>query len=183
MIACLGWGSLIWDPKELPLTNRRPEAWQDDGPELPLEFARVSKNGRLTLVIDPASAAVRVLWNSLRVASLADAVEALQMREGVETDRPIGRWRSDYEYPFADVIGRWAHSRELKGVVWTALGPRFNGRSGQRPSQDEAVEYLAGLSNGPRCLAEQYVRCAPLQIDTLYRRAIIDALGWSATRQ
>ena len=44
-IAVLGWGSLIWDPKELDANNE----WNNDGPFLPIEFARISNNGRLTL--------------------------------------------------------------------------------------------------------------------------------------
>lgn len=44
----LGWGSLLWDPRELP----REGVWQRGGPQLTLEFSRVSRDGRLTLVID-----------------------------------------------------------------------------------------------------------------------------------
>ncbi|HOW68396.1 MAG TPA: hypothetical protein P5055_13320 [Candidatus Paceibacterota bacterium] len=47
-IAILGWGSLIWNPRDLPITGD----WQGDGPVLPIEFTRISDNGRLTLVID-----------------------------------------------------------------------------------------------------------------------------------
>jgi hypothetical protein len=39
---CLGWGSLIWDPRELPIAVE----WQTNGPLLAVEFARQSKKGR-----------------------------------------------------------------------------------------------------------------------------------------
>lgn len=37
-IAIIGWGSLVWDPRDLPIES----PWHDDGPELPIEFARIS---------------------------------------------------------------------------------------------------------------------------------------------
>lgn len=47
-ITILGWGSLIWDQRDLPISGD----WQLGGPALPIEFSRISRDGRLTLVID-----------------------------------------------------------------------------------------------------------------------------------
>jgi hypothetical protein len=52
-IAVLGWGSLLWEQGVLRLASR----WRTDGPWLPIEFARLSDRGRLTLVIHPESPA------------------------------------------------------------------------------------------------------------------------------
>jgi hypothetical protein len=60
MIVCLGWGSLIWNPKDLPV-----EDWHGDGPALPVEFARISRGGRLTLVVADSAAQLPVLWTRL----------------------------------------------------------------------------------------------------------------------
>ena len=51
-IAILGWGSLIKEPRDLPIASE----WQPDGPKLWIEFSRISRKGKragcLTLVID-----------------------------------------------------------------------------------------------------------------------------------
>ena len=48
-IAILSWGSLLWQPKDLQFNQEI--GWSNNGPMLPIEFARISKDGRLTLVI------------------------------------------------------------------------------------------------------------------------------------
>lgn len=85
-IACLGWGSLYWEPKALPLA----EDWKLDGPVLPVEFLRRSSRGRVTLVLDPDGTQVTSLWVPLRCENLAEAVEALRKREDTFENR-IGR--------------------------------------------------------------------------------------------
>ena len=57
-IVYLGWGSLIWNTKGLKTKGE----WQNDGPLLPVEFARVSRDGRLTLVLYPGAKKFRVQW-------------------------------------------------------------------------------------------------------------------------
>ena len=66
-IACLGWGSLIWRPENLLLRS----GWFMDGPLLPIEYARQSKDGRLTLVITEKAKPVRTLWATMATSELA----------------------------------------------------------------------------------------------------------------
>jgi hypothetical protein len=178
MIVCLGWGSLIWRPEELALVDSRPEAWRNDGPELPIEFLRQSQNGCLTLVIDANVSGQPVLWSPLAVRSLAEAVETLQNREGTSS-KLIGRWPDERQHECAEVIGKWAKHNGLEGVVWTALGCKFDGKSGRRPTLPDAITYLNTLEGEPLLRAEQYIRRAPRQIDTAYRRAFIREFGWT----
>jgi hypothetical protein len=179
MFACLGWGSLIWDSGTLPIVGM----WQENGPALPIEFARQSRDGRITLVVDIQFAAVRVLWVSLAVATVEEAQHELARREGVRDPnliRSVGLWSDTVSSTHSEsrVIGEWARTRGLRGVVWTALRPRFGGQP-VTPSEAEVIAYLAGLRGETARVAEEYVRRTPAQISTPYRQAIERELGWT----
>jgi hypothetical protein len=179
-IACLGWGSLIWRPLDLAMRGE----WQTDGPSLPIEFARQSRDGRITLVIDRGSPTVTTLWVVLAVEDLDSAIECLAQREGIPVahqERGIGFWSVDAasEHPESLQVGKWALRQDVTAVVWTALAPKFNDIN-RKPSELEVVKYLAALEGEKRQSAEEYVRRAPKQIATPYRRAIEETLGWSS---
>lgn len=177
-IACLGWGSLIWDPRSLPIQRR----WFENGPFVPVEFTRQSSDGRITLVVEPSAVPVRVLWALMLATELQAAKEALRDREGVAVNNwmsRIGSWQRGEPAPQAmSSLPDWAQPHGLDAVIWTALGPRFNGAE-RSPTVDEVVQYLRTLTGTARDNAERYVRCAPRQIDTEYRRRIEAELGWS----
>lgn len=177
VIACLGWGSLVWDPRELPIQRW----WFEDGPLVPLEFARQSKDGRITLVIEPSARPVRALWALMDIENTGDAREALRMREGIlekNALKHVGVWSNHDAAPSSiPGIDGWAHVQAIDGVVWTALPPKFGDKE-RTPTEEEVVQHLHELSGTKRDLAEQYVRRAPRQIDTAYRRRIERELHW-----
>jgi len=179
MIAFFGWGSLVWDPGALSIHRK----WHSDGPYVRAEFLRQSSNGRLTLVLEQTADPVRSLWATFDGLDLAQARESLRSREGIpasNTNKSVGSWsRGDPNPDCILEIGPWAASRGIESVVWTALPSKFNEQVGVGPSIDQAVAYLSGLNGPTRDLAEQYVRQAPQQVDTTYRRKIEAALGWS----
>jgi hypothetical protein len=179
-IAVLGWGSLIWNPDQLDI---EPD-WHEDGPELPVEFARVSGRERLTLVLVDGVPLQRTLWALSRKTNLAEAVADLQLREGAAYDTYIGRWSMAQPAYSRGVniipaISAWAIKHGLDGVVWTALGPKKpNGENGLA-SSDERIDYLRGLiARGKEADAQEYIERAPTQIDTPIRRRIREELGW-----
>lgn len=179
-IACLGWGSLVWDPRNLPI--RGP--WFDDGPLLPVEFARVSSNERVTLVICNVDYRVRVLWALMNAQDLNTAKRDLAAREGIkdsEIERSIGYWEAATEQSYgaaATDIAAWATTKRLDGVVWTSLQAGLKGKRGTVPSIDEILDHLRGLPHAAGQLAEEYIRKAPRQIDTAYRRRVAEEFDW-----
>ena len=173
-IACIAWGSLVWDPRDLPFRG----CWSKDGPFLPVEFARQSCDGRITLFITPGSRRVTTLWRLLSVQTLVEAKEALRAREKTST-RHIGFWcLSDSSVDTDDLIVEWAKRVDVDAAVWTNLPPKFDGQE-RTPREEDVVPYLRGLQGKQRDRAEEYVRRAPPQIDTDYRRAIAAKLGWT----
>jgi hypothetical protein len=92
LIGCLGWGSLAWDPRTLPVQRE----WFTDGPFAPIEFTRQSADGRVTLVIDRNAAPLQLLWAKMTVANISHARESLRDREGITAKQwssLIGSWQ------------------------------------------------------------------------------------------
>lgn len=174
VIACLGWGSLIWKPGDLPVTGD----WFTDGPMFPIEFSRPSDGGELATVICMNAPPCRVLWARLDVHSIGEACEALRKREQIVTERQdaIGVLVVG-ESPTGE-LAEWASARQLDAVIWTALPPRLGEREGQVPSIEDAIVYLASLAGETREHALDYFKQVPEQIDTPYRREITKRLGW-----
>jgi len=177
-VACLGWGSLVWDPRELPIRS----TWFEDGPFVAVDFLRQSKDGRMTLVLDGSAVPVRSLWAQMDAAALEQAREDLRAREGIPKSTAaqcIGSW-SLGEPSSANVVELelWAQSRGVQHVIWTALPAKF-GDAGGAPTADAVLGYLRGLTGAVRDNAERYIRRAPRQIDTPLRRRISAELNWS----
>ena len=78
-------------------------------------------------------------------------------------------------------IGEWAEKLGLDGVVWTNLPPKHNG-SETVPLAETVVAHLKSLGDEKRKNAERYIRMAPRQIDTQYRRLIEKELEWPPLR-
>jgi hypothetical protein len=192
-IVMLGWGSLIWNPRDLPISGK----WQDDSPVLPIEFSRISDNGRLTLVIDERHGADVPTRYALSPClprcgprrrqarpALGAAVTDLQQREGcppenigflgVATRRSSPR--AAERHPAAcERIQAWATEKGFDAVVWTALGRRFKDRINVPFSPAAAVRYLQALSAPQKESALEYIRNAPPDVMTPVRQAVIEA--------
>lgn len=176
-IVCLGWGSLVWEPRELPIQRK----WFDDGPFIQVEFARQSQDGRITLVLAKTENPVRALWAVMDATELAAAKKALREREGIplkNEQKHIGAWSTGQPSPeHIPQLTEWAQAQGIDHVIWTALPSKFKGAD--QPTSEQVLEYLTALTGAQRDNAERYVRRAPKQIDTPYRRKIEAALHWT----
>ena len=175
-IACLGWGSLVWDPRELPIQRY----WFDDGPLVRVEFARKSEGGRVTLVLHPSARSVRSLWALMDAEDVEAARRDLGSRERIQEHRwpdLIGAW-PEGSSPCILRLKKWARARKLDAVVWTALDSNFDEKG--KSLEDQVLGHLQSLCESKRDEAERYIRRAPRQIDTKVRRRMEAELKWSA---
>ena len=180
-IAILGWGSLIWDSRDLCIDGE----WHDDGPELPIEFARISGHDRLTLVLRKGEKNVRTLWVHSGLNDLEYAICNLKKREGTKRDS-IGYIDLNSGYCCCNVIPKvvdsikdWAREKNLDAVIWTDLPSNFEDRRGLFTDVN-VIAYLRCLKD--QCNAEEYIRKAPCQIRTRMRQVIERELGWTPVR-
>ena len=182
-IACLAWGSLVWNPKDLPIQRR----WFDDGPFAPVEFTRQSRDGRITLELDEDAEPVRLIWARVALSDVEQAMKALCERERITASdwkSRIGSWYIRHEPPKTiPSLAMWAQAHGIDAAIWTALGPQYKKQGETRPTKerpplDWVLNYLQGLTGPCRDVAEQYFRRTPPQIDTEYRRRVEATLGW-----
>jgi hypothetical protein len=177
-IACLGWGSLVWDPRDLPSQRQ----WFADGPFVKVDFLRQSRDNRITLVLDVDARPVRSLWAVMDASDLPSATGALRKREGCKLAH-IASWCQGQARPETIVeLPEWAAARGIQSVIWTGLPAKF-GSAERVPSFDEVLGHLRGLTGVTKDRAERYIRFAPRQIDTEYRRRIEAELGWINDRE
>ena len=180
-IAFLGWGSLIWDPRVL----KKRGDWHNDGPLLPIEFARISNNGRITLVLHPGAKKIQALWAWADFSSLDETIENLCKREETTKER-IGyisvtdKQRRCQVVPLIfEEISAWARKKDIQAVVWTDLPSNFKEELGKQFNLENSIEYLLELKrNSPEEYkkAVGYIKKTPSQVQTRNRQQIEEVL-------
>lgn len=189
-IAILAWGSLIWDPRNLMIDKTQGNnGWFNKGPMLPIEFARISQDGRLTLVIVSGKDEIQTMYSISEYEDLNLAILDLSIREGCSTNT-IGNYTkqnsiiSPSEFQFIQNIQIWIDRiSEIDAVIWTDLPKKlwYNDENNKKVlvQEDRIIEYLRGLSPEDQAKAEEYIRKAPSIVQTPIRDAIEVALGWT----
>ena len=187
-IAILAWGSLIWEPRGLQTATE----FVPFGPILPIEFSRVSKDKRLTLVVDDANGdECQTYVATSKFDELDAALLNLWVREGTGDERLPQRIRNSTRVAFVDIgakaankhalrhnpkavetIRAWAIASSFDAVIWTGLVSDFVAKTGKTVSVVPAIEHIAGLAEAELAAALHYIWNAPPEVQTPVRAAV-----------
>ena len=177
-IAMIAWGSLVWNPDGLQIQ----EPFKLGGPNLPLEFSRVSMDGRLTLVIDEeVGVDCPTYFAKSRLANLNVAIGNLRLRERTTSTNigyinlQIGQARLAAQGSASgERLKAWALGREMDAVVWTGLPANFSEKSRVRKpfSVGAGLQHLQSLPSADLDVALRYIHNAPNEVQTPLRRAV-----------
>lgn len=177
-IAILGWGSLLWEPNDA--FNEWRDDWLFDGPEIKLEFSRISSSRQcaLTLVIDEEhGTATTVSYCFSKRANTENAVADLRCREGTSVENIKCILRGTRHAPSRNVeayaaISAWLEKKQLDAAVWTNLKSNFEEVCGSPFSVEAAIRHLQSLEPEPKVIAAEYIWRAPDFVQTELRKAI-----------
>jgi len=147
-IGYLAWGSLLWNNSTLNLSNE----WKKINVNLPLNFSRISDNGkgRLTLVIDNENGINnKIYFAPTDVDNLNLAIKNLRLREKT-TSKNIGYinlkkndFRSNQMTPKQlESIKNYAKKNKYDAIVWTDLPSNFSNITRKKFTINDALDYI-----------------------------------------
>ena len=154
--------------------DKRHGPWSYDGPQLKIEFSRISRTrqGALTLVIDEKQGTLTtVAWCLSKRKDLGDATCDLRTREGT-TLNYIAQVQIATGNSADDPILDWARSKKIDAVIWTALTSNFEKDTGQPFSVTAALTYIKTLTPEGKAKAAEYIWRAPDFVSTPLRIAL-----------
>ncbi len=180
-IAILAWGSLVWDPRELQTAAK----FAADGPLLPIEFCRISADGRLHArdrrrLRRDLQDLFGVKW--ARQSRCGDREPSSQRRDGARAGgrlcrnglRQAKRFRGAKPSPGCRDDRRLGRVAGYDAAIWTALKSNFAdwGKGGEPFSVTAALQYLEALEKEDAAKfaqAHAYIRNAPPEVETPVR--------------
>ena len=183
-IAVIAWGSLVSEPRGLQIAA----PFAPNGPLLPIEFCRVSRGERLTLVIDETFGAVGKTYSApSALDTLEAAIEDLRLLEDMPNARGVGFVEAasgrqsdiamERHREAVATIGAWTQSSGYDAAVWAALASNFGeaDKGGEPFSVTAAIRYLEALEARDASKfadALSYIRKAPREVETPVRDAV-----------
>lgn len=173
-IEIISWGSLVSDPRTLKVFG-----WNNDGPVIPIEFTRVSRDGRLTPVINEnVGGLVQTYHAHSRFNNLRQAIDNFIERENIEENR-IGIIEPSINRiseccrrhnSTTQIILNWGRQTEYDAILYCALGTRFKDVLDLDYTVENALSYLEELDQTTKLNAIRYLLNIPEQTLTPFMR-------------
>ncbi len=184
MIVYLAWGSLYWNPDTLPI-----EHWNYSSLELPLEFSRISDQGkgRLTLVIDPLNGQNNKVWYApSKLKNVNQAINALKNREKTVVKniayinlKANKRRVNNTHLELVKQIESWARNHQIDIVIWTDLQSNWKDIMHNNYTVEGAYKYFDKSDLEVRLKILEYIYKAKnlTQINTPFSRYFFEKLN------
>lgn len=183
-IAVIAWGSLIWDLESLRMHVHG--GWRHRaGPQLPLEFSRVSAKRKRALAVcvdlmDGVPCDTSVILS--KRTTIAEARSDLARRERApdgfigayctQTNRSWGRPQVAFK------VAQWCHAAGCAGAVWTDLHSNFPVETGHKFDLETGYLHLKALADDALDEAVRYIQLAPESTSTPLRKHLRDDPWW-----
>ena len=167
-IAVICWGSMLWDKGSLKTSGD----WKKDGPELPLEFCRISSPGkskeRLTLVLSETGTKCVTFWDLMVATDLKSARNNLRDREGAVTDdiQTFIRNQNPLSLEALQIDAWLMEHPEVEAVVWTGVKSNWRELRNKEFSGADLIQYLESKKSSIARTKEQFER-TPEQLKTV----------------
>lgn len=183
-IAILAWGSLLTN--NVKFNNPIVEKWLPNGPEVKLEFSRISNDGRLTPVIDEKSAvAAPVYYGFSTENSVGKAVKAFSRLEGISEERisvlnakeSKANKCSERHAQTTQEIYNWAMENNIDAVIWNGLGRKFKEKVGSSFTVERAIAYYNSMDKKLKTAFVKYVKALPKEVKTPFRDSLTRLVG------
>ncbi len=187
-VAIIGWGSLLWDLDDLdPKVNGE---WHiGEGPQLPLEFVRISPKRKQSLVVVTDlqhGAPCGSSYIKSKRTNIEAAIDDLAARERTKADE-IGAVSDQQIYQakhpeIAKLVQDWLKTSPCEAAIWTDLSANFELETGLPFDVDTAISYLKTLKGESLLEAKRYIDFAPPQVVTPLRNALNKNGWWQGLR-
>jgi hypothetical protein len=163
---------------------------------LPIEFARISGDKRLTLVIHPGSRRKptpnqQTYWALSNFRDVRSARQNLQSREGAKNLEDIhsvtaeGHTEGAVDAVISARIREWLKgARGVQAAVWTGLSTNWPRKRDRNFTPEDALRYVDELERAKNDAKEAYHRAreyitnAPSQIQTPVRKMMRERKAW-----
>jgi len=149
-IAYLAWGSLKWNPEDLLIKSEN--SWIYSNLKLPLEFSRISDQGkgRLTLVIDEENGTLNNVWYAHSTTNnVNNAINSLKKREKTTLNNiayiNLKSNKSRIINTPKDIvlnIIEWMKKNNIDVVIWTDLKSNWENIMHTKYNNNKAYDYF-----------------------------------------